>query len=188
MQLSNNDSESNLKDSSMISQDLSESKIDNISHDDNEMSVSVQMRNPLGQSLMLKSQESKSINSLTKELSANSMDQNIVQLAAKQTSNESKVGKMLSESTQRAVITLVLSMLLSAALLDLQLYIMSPYAYPLGLKVLTASYYEPAAFKSTFDAYIESFEDDHSPVLQVIVNEFVFNQGDPLNDLRPEEK
>lgn len=73
-QLSNNDSESNLKDSSMISQDLSESKIDDVSHDDNEMSVSVQMRHPLGQSLMLKSQESKSINSLSKELSANSMD------------------------------------------------------------------------------------------------------------------
>ena len=65
---------------------------------------------------------------------------------------------------------------------------MRPYAYPLGLKVLTASYYEPAAFTSTFDAYIESFEDDYSPVLQVIVNDFVFNQGDSLNDLRPEEK
>jgi len=65
---------------------------------------------------------------------------------------------------------------------------MRPYAYPLGLKVLTASYYDTVAFETTFDAYIESFEDDYAPVLQVIVNEFVFNQGDPLNDLRPEEK
>ena len=45
--------------------------------------------------------------------------EDIMSLAAKQTSNESKVGKMLSESTQIAVITLVLSMLLSAAALDL---------------------------------------------------------------------
>lgn len=64
-ELSNNDSESNLKESSMMSQDLSESKIDEMSHDNNEMTVSVQMRNPLGQSLMLKSQESKTINSLS---------------------------------------------------------------------------------------------------------------------------
>jgi ABC-type glycerol-3-phosphate transport system permease component len=71
---------------------------------------------PLGGSIMMSSAQQKSISSqgnLQKD------QEDIMSLAAKQTSNESKVGKMLSESTQIAVITLVLSMLLSAAALDL---------------------------------------------------------------------
>ena len=58
---------------------------------------------------------------------------------AKNQSNESKVGKILAESTQKAVITLVLSMLLSAAVLDLSLFIAPPPGHSLGLKVFTNS-------------------------------------------------
>lgn len=43
----------------------------------------------------------------------------------------------MSESTQKAVITLVLSMLLSAAIFDLQLYLPKPTGYALDLKVMT---------------------------------------------------
>ena len=53
---------------------------------------------------------------------------------------ESKVGKILNESTQKAVITLVLAMLLSTALLDTQLYIVNPSGHSLGLKALSRSY------------------------------------------------
>jgi len=50
--------------------------------------------------------------------------------------SESKVGKVLSDTTQKAVITLVLAMLLAAAVLDLQIYVAPAYANSLGLKVM----------------------------------------------------
>ncbi len=36
--------------------------------------------------------------------------------------------------------------------------------------------------------YIDSYKDDNAPILQVIVGDFVFNQGTPLDELRPAEK
>mmetsp|Transcript_9361 Transcript_9361/g.12748 ORF Transcript_9361/g.12748 Transcript_9361/m.12748 type:complete len:200 (+) Transcript_9361:391-990(+) len=107
---------------------------------------------------------------------------NLMKIAGNAQSNESKVGKILSESTQKAVITLVLSMLLSAAVLDLQLYIFRLPPYPLGLKVLTET--SDDAFTAAFDAFIESFEDDSAPLLQVIVGDFVWSDGTDLSKLR----
>ena len=76
------------------------------------------------------------INSSMLNKSAKSLD--TMEIAQQQElEQESKVGKILSESTQKAVITLVLSMLLAAAILDLGLYIVSPPGFSLGLKVLT---------------------------------------------------
>lgn len=85
------------------------------------------------------------------------------------------MGKILSESTQKAVITLVLAMLLSAALFDLQLYLTNPLGYSIGLKVLASCYGNPVAFETAFDSYVESYVDDYAPLLQVIVGDFVFN-------------
>ena len=54
-----------------------------------------------------------------------------------QNHHDSQVGKILTKNTQKAVITLVLSMLLSAAVLDSALFISVPIGYSLGLKVLS---------------------------------------------------
>ena len=54
-----------------------------------------------------------------------------------QNHQNSQVGKILTKNTQKAVITLVLSMLLSAAVLDSALFISVPIGYSLGLKVLS---------------------------------------------------
>lgn len=87
-----NESESNLKESSMISQDLSESKIEEMYPENQDGKL------PLASSMMLKSDVRKSISSISKEYHTNESD-DIVAIAAKTTSNESKVGKILSEST-----------------------------------------------------------------------------------------
>ena len=63
------------------------------------------------QDIQLNSSQNRTDDMLQKNLS--------MPLVPEQNSTESKVGKILSESTQKAVITLVLSMLLSAAILDL---------------------------------------------------------------------
>ena len=96
---------------------------------------------------------------------------------AKNQSNESKVGKILAESTQKAVITLVLSMLLSAAVLDLSLFIVTPPGHSLGLKVLTNSLQDESAFNSTLETFKVSFKDDPSPILQIVVGKFIWNSG-----------
>lgn len=79
--------------------------------------------------------------------------------------NESKVGKILSESTQKAVITLVLSMLLSAAVLDLALFAEAPVGFSFGLKVLTQTYDDAEAFQASFDAYLATWKDDKNPLI-----------------------
>ena len=112
----------------------------------------------------------------------------MMQVASHETSNESKVGKILAESTQKAVITLVLSMLLSAAVLDLQLYIVAPAGNSLGLKVLTYCYGNEEAFDAAFDSYLTSWQNDETPLLQVIVDDFIWSSGDVLSDLRANEK
>ena len=61
------------------------------------------------------------------------------------------------------MITLVLSMLLCAAVLDLALFIDKQPPYPLGLKVLTECSLE--GFSPAFNAYIDSFKDDDAPLL-----------------------
>jgi len=109
-------------------------------------------------------------------------------VASQETSNESKVGKILAESTQKAVITLVLSMLLSAAVLDIQLYIVVPAGNSLGLKILTYCYGDEVAFEAAFDNYLTSWQDDETPLLQVIVDDFVWSSGAVLSDLRANEK
>ena len=48
---------------------------------------------------------------------------------------ESKVGKKLSEATQKAVISLVLTMLLSSAFLQTNLYVEEPTAFTIGLQM-----------------------------------------------------
>ena len=53
---------------------------------------------------------------------------------------DSKVGKVMQVSTMKSVIVLVLSMLFSAALLDLHLYLQVPNSYKIGLKALAMAY------------------------------------------------
>ena len=61
----------------------------------------------------------------------------LAEMLEKQGVSESKVGKILSASTQKAVIVLVLSMLLSAAVLDTPLFAQATSGFAFGLKVLT---------------------------------------------------
>ena len=103
-------------------------------------------------------------------------------------STESKVGKILSDSTQKAVITLVLSMLMSAAVLDLALFAEAPVGFSFGLKVLAQTYDDAEAFQSAFDAYLATWKDDKNPLIQVIVDDFVWSDGTRLDDLRTSEK
>ena len=79
-------------------------------------------------------------------------------------------------------------MLLSAAILDMQLFIVAPQPYSLGLKSLTAVQGDQEAFEAAFDAYRTSFEDSASPLLQVIVGDFAWNSDVDLADLRIAEK
>ena len=105
-----------------------------------------------------------------------------------QKKNDSQVGKILTKNTQKAVITLVLSMLLSAAVLDSALYISAPVGYSLGLKVLSNCDGDQIAFDVGLQAYLQTYEDDDAPLMQVVVDDFLWSNGDDLSDLRPAEK
>ena len=70
-------------------------------------------------------------------------------------------------------------MLLSAAVLDLELFIDRMPAYPLGLKVLTECSLE--GFSPAFEAYRHSFKDDNMPLLQIIVDDFLWSEGTDLS-------
>ena len=56
----------------------------------------------------------------------------------------------------------------------------------MGLKVL--AYTENDGFNTTFQAYYDSFKSDDAPLLQVIVGDFIWNEGTDLSTLRTEEK
>lgn len=105
-----------------------------------------------------------------------------------QKKNDSQVGKILTKNTQKAVITLVLSMLLSAAVLDSALYISAPVGYSLGLKVLSNCDGDQIAFDVALQAYLQTYQDDDAPLMQVVVDDFLWSNGDDLRDLRPAEK
>ena len=102
--------------------------------------------------------------------------------------NESQVGKILTKNTQKAVITLVLSMLLSAAVLNSALYISAPVGYSLGLKVLSNCDGDQIAFDVALQAYLQTYEDDDAPLLQIVVGDFLWTNGVDLSELRPAEK
>ena len=105
-----------------------------------------------------------------------------------QNKNESQVGKILTKNTQKAVITLVLSMLLSAAVLDSALYISAPVGYSLGLKVLSNCDGDQIAFDVALDAYLQTYNDDDAPLIQIVVDDFLWENGVDLSELRPAEK
>lgn len=98
------------------------------------------------------------------------------------------MGRILSESTQKAIITLILSMLISAAFLDLALFAEPPTGFSYGLKVLAYTYGDAEAFQASFDAYLESWEGDKNPLVQVIVGDFLWSDGTDLTMLRQNEK
>lgn len=104
--------------------------------------------------------------------------------------HDSKVGKILSESTQRSVITLALAMLVSAMILDPPMFLAQPYGYSLGLKVLTNVYGDEEAYDQALKAYLDSFKDDPAKLLLVIVNENVWKEPGSVNvnELRSIEK
>lgn len=60
-------------------------------------------------------------------------------------------------------------MLLSAAVLELNLFIVSPSGHSLGLKAVANSVENEAAFNSTLETFLQSYKDDSSPILQVVV-------------------
>ena len=101
------------------------------------------------------------------------------------------MGKILSESTQKAVITLVLAMLLSAAVLDIDLYTTTPPAFHIGLEALVKSYSDTTAFDASLEAYITSHDESSTsnfPLISVVVEEFRWSTDENLADLRANEK
>ena len=91
-------------------------------------------------------------------------------------------------STMKSVIVLVLSMLFSAALLDLHLYLQVPNSYKIGLKALASTYGDTTAFDATFAAYYQTNDKESAPILQVVAGDFFFKEGRDINKLRSSEK
>ena len=84
-----NDSESNLRDDSeLISHDLSESVLDGAS--------SPEKKSAVADSFILHSQQA---SSLANASNSQQHSQDVIKMATKQANSESKVGKILSEST-----------------------------------------------------------------------------------------
>lgn len=67
--------------------------------------------------------------------------------------HDSKVGKILSESTQKSVLTLTFAMLAAAMVLDSPLFIEQPHGYSLGLKILSTCYGDDKAYDLALVAY-----------------------------------
>lgn len=168
--------EQNENSSEMISHEFSTSQV-NIDAGDSE-------NKERDNSLILFSQDQKASESMS--LSKMKENEDDIEKLAAQTPSESKVGKILSESTQKAVITLVLSMLLSSAVLDPTLYIVEETPYLLGLKILT--YSQTDGFHEAINSYLDSFKDDNAPLLQVVVGDFEWTDGTDLAALRAAEK
>ena len=83
--------------------------------------------------------------------------------------SESRVGRKLSESTQRAVIVLVLTMLLSTAFLQPSTYASEPEGYEFGLRLASKMRGNETAFGSVIDSYLSSYEDTRTPPLYINV-------------------
>ena len=116
-------------------------------------------------------------------------EKNLLELATAQSQNESKVGKILSESNQKAVITLVLSMLLSTAVLELKLFIDTPYAYGVGLEAVGRCAPDLDCQQAAFQAYYDAYQNQNvTPLLQLVSEEFYFSAGIELASLRAVEK
>ena len=79
--------------------------------------------------------------------------------------SESRVGKKLSESTQKAVIVLVLTMLLSTAFLQSSTYSTEPEGYVYGLKLSAQLRHNKDAFNSAIESFVKSYEDTRTPPL-----------------------
>ena len=113
--------------------------------------------------------------------------------------SESRVGKKLSESTQKAVIVLVLTMLLSTAFLQPSTYVTEPEGYEFGLKLAASLRLKPVAFDSVIESYVSSYEDTRTPALYInvpdigdsdgqIIGNYTYPTAIPLDSLRDVEK
>ena len=103
--------------------------------------------------------------------------------------NESKVGKKLSESTQKAVITLVLTMLLSSAFLQLNMFIDNPLGYNFGLQMISEAYQtgDQAVFNETLSAYMAGWKNDQTPLIYIECGNFTEDYGINRTDYRSSE-
>lgn len=113
--------------------------------------------------------------------------------------SESRVGRKLSESTQKAVIVLVLTMLLSTAFLQPSTYVTEPEGYEFGLKLAASLRLKPVAFDSVIESYVSSYEDTRTPALYInvpdigdsdgqIIGNYTYPTAIPLDSLRDVEK
>ena len=69
---------------------------------------------------------------------------------------ESRVGKVLNDRTQRSVIILCLTMLFSGPLLNINTWINEPTSFEMGLKLLMAHEPNSQEFVDTFQAFVQS--------------------------------
>ena len=110
--------------------------------------------------------------------------------------DESRVGRKLSESTQKAVIVLVLTMLLSTAFLQPSTYVSEPEGFEFGLKLAASLRNNQIAFESVISSYLTSYEDTRTPPLYINVPDVIGTESgnytypsvEPLDTLRDVEK
>ena len=110
--------------------------------------------------------------------------------------SESRVGRKLSESTQKAVIVLVLTMLLSTAFLQPSTYVSEPEGFEFGLKLAASLRSNQVAFESVISSYLSSYEDTRTPPLYINVPDVIGTESgnytyptvEPLDTLRDVEK
>jgi len=69
---------------------------------------------------------------------------------------ESRVGKKLTDLTQRRLIILVLAMLFSIPACSVTTYFTEPDSYSFGLKLLTNYNSNSIQFNKTFEAFVET--------------------------------
>lgn len=101
----------------------------------------------------------------------------------------------MSESTQKVVIVLVLTMLLSTAFLQPSTYASEPHGHEFGLKLASQLRGDEAAFGSVIESYLSSYEDTRTPPLYINVPAVAGQTGNytypavvPLGRLREVEK
>ena len=117
-------------------------------------------------------------------------------LTSNEDKSESRVGRKLSESTQKAVIVLVLTMLLSTAFLQPSTYVTEPEGYEFGLKLASSLRNNTIAFESVIASYLSSYKDTRTPPLYINVpnvsgqegGNYTYPAAEPLDSLRDVEK
>jgi len=102
---------------------------------------------------------------------------------------ESKVGKLLSERTNKKVIILVLVMMISIILFNASFYLSKKTGMEMGLKIFTNyDSMNNANLNLSFSIYVSENLGTDSPLVYLKVGSMVYGDEDDANNLRTQEK